>query len=345
METGKVYIEYQFKEGPYGGANQFLKCLRDYLVRMNLYSETPENAKYILINHTNIRPELLKLKKENPEKIMIHRVDGPVSKHRKRSKILDKQSFFLDKILCEGTVFQSKWTMESCMEEGYKKTGLTTIIHNAPDPAIFGMKDSRKRGKAEGKCRLIATSWSSNWNKGFDVLQYMDEHLDFEKYEFTFVGNSPIEFKNIKQLPAMSSRDLASVLQEHDIYIAVSRSESCSNSLLEAINCGLVVAARDSGCYREVIKEGGVIANDAEKLCLKLDVLRDNIEKYQEKLPYYDIEEIGGNYYRFMEEVGREIESGKQKCKFPTMWNVLGWKSFVLFVKVKDKVNRVLRLT
>ena len=63
MKAGKVYIEYQFREGPYGGANQFLKCLRDYLVREGHYSETPEEADFILINHTNIRPALMELKK------------------------------------------------------------------------------------------------------------------------------------------------------------------------------------------------------------------------------------------------------------------------------------------
>ncbi len=343
MSTGKVYIEYQFKKGPYGGANQFLKCLRDYLVRKNLYSETPQEADFILINHTNIRLELLRLKKEHPEKIMVHRVDGPVSKHRKRSKILDKQSFFLDKILCEGTIFQSKWTMESCAEVGYRKTGLTAIIHNAPDPDIFGLKAGRRQGKSGEKCKLISTSWSDNWNKGFDVLQYLDEHLDFNKYEFTFVGNSPIEFKNIKHLPAMNSEELSKVLREHDIYIAASRSESCSNSLLEAINCGLVVAARESGCYREVIKEGGIVVKTAEELCAGLDALWDNIEDFQTKLPYYDIEEIGSKYYGFMEEIADVVRGGQQQLKKVSGWDMLCWKIWVLTIKIKDKLNRILK--
>ena len=341
MGERKVYIEYQFREGPYGGANQFLKCLRDYLIREGHYSETPEEADYILINHTNIRPELMELKRKHPEKIIIHRMDGPVAKHRKHSKVLDLQSFFLDKILCDGTVFQSRWTMESCKEEGYRETGKATVIHNAPDPAIFSRGKKVERIKPEGKCRLISTSWSDNWNKGFDVLQFLDEHLDFNRYEFTFIGNSPVKFKNIVQMPPLNSQELAKELVKYDIFVAASKSESCSNSLLEAINCGLVVAARESGCYREVIGEGGVLAKDASELLARLDHLRDHIEEYQARLLFYDIEEIGREYYNFMEMVGEAVRNGRQKGKRPSGWDLVRWKAFVLYIRVRNKLGRM----
>ena len=342
MKAGKVYIEYQFREGPYGGANQFLKCLRDYLIREGHYSETPGEADYILINHTNIRPALLELKKKSPEKIFIHRMDGPVAKHRRNSRILDRQSFFLDKILCDGTVFQSRWTMESCKEEGYKETGKTAVIYNAPDPAIFSRSKREKRVKASGKCRLVSTSWSDNWNKGFDVLQYLDEHLDFNRYDFTFIGNSPVKFKNIIQIPPLNSRELADELVKYDVVVAASKSESCSNSLLEALNCGLVAAARESGCYREVIKGGGVLAADAEELLIKLDCLRERIQEYWACLPFYDIEEIGRDYYDFMRDVGAGIESGIQGQKRISGFDIIQWKAFVLYIRVRDKLKRML---
>ena len=341
MKAGKVYIEYQFREGPYGGANQFLKCLRDYLVREGHYSETPEEADFILINHTNIRPALMELKKNRPEKIFIHRMDGPVAKHRRNSKILDRQSFFLDKILCDGTVFQSRWTMESCKEEGYKETGKTAVIHNAPDPVIFSRGKREKRVKTSEKCRLVSTSWSDNSNKGFDVLQYLDEHLDYNRYDFTFIGNSPIKFKNIIQIPPLNSRELSDELVKYDVFVAVSKSESCSNSLLEALNCGLVAAARESGCYREVIKGGGVLAENAEELLIKLDCLRDHIEEYRACLPFYDIEEKGRDYYSFMEAVGAAVESGSQKQKRLSGKRIIQWKAFVLYVRIRDKLYRM----
>lgn len=346
MKMRKVYIEYQFRQGPYGGANQFLKCLRDYFVRHGVYAETAEEADFILVNHTNISLETLSVKKQCPEKIVIHRVDGPVSKHRKRSKALDKHSFYLDRMLCNGTIFQSKWTEESCVEAGYRQTGLTTVIHNAPDPQIFGRGDETPQLETSSltnrKIRLIATSWSPNWNKGFDVFKYLDEHLDFGRYEFTFVGNSPIEFKNLIHIPAQNSVELAKLLREHDIYIAASKSESCSNSLLEAINCGLVVAARDSGCYREVIKEGGVIVKTAEEFPAALEKLAEEFEIYRKNLPYYDIETVGKEYYDFMNRVADGLEKNNRQTKVLTVAKLFFWKCYCFYIKIYQKVVRII---
>lgn len=139
----------------------------------------------------------------------------------------------------------------------------------------------------------------------------------------------------------MNSKDLAEILRKQDIYIAASRSESCSNSLLEAINCGLVVAARDSGCYREVIKGGGIIASDAKELLEQLDILRNCIEEYQKDLPYYDIEEIGKAYYTFITEVGEALAFKKQERKELTQWQIREWKLFVFAIKIKDKLERI----
>ncbi len=344
MKTRKVYIEYQFRQGPYGGANQFLKCLRDYFVRQGIYSETAKEADFIIVNHTNISKETLAVKKEHPEKIVIHRMDGPVSKHRKRSKALDKQSFYLDRMMCNGTVFQSQWTKESCLETGYHKTAPTAVIHNAPDPQIFNRMEQKQPGQkqSEQKIRLIATSWSPNWNKGFDVLQYLDEHLDFNRYEVTFVGNSPIEFRNFHHIPAQNSVDLAKTLREHDIYLAVSKSESCSNSLLEAINSGLVVAARDSGCYREVIGEGGIIVKTAEEFPEAIGRLAENLENYRQKLPFFDIEEIGRAYCDFMNRVAGDLEDGRTQIKVLTGRKIFCWKCYCFYIKIYQRMVRMI---
>ena len=165
--------------------------------------------------------------------------------------------------------------------------------------------------------------------------------MDYNRYDFTFIGNSPIKFKNIIQIPPLNSRELSDELVKYDVFVAVSKSESCSNSLLEALNCGLVAAARESGCYREVIKGGGVLAENAEELLIKLDCLRDHIEEYRACLPFYDIEEKGRDYYSFMEAVGAAVESGSQKQKRLSGKRIIQWKAFVLYVRIRDKLYRM----
>lgn len=339
-EQGKVYIEYQFRDGPYGGANQFLKSLKGYLISRDLYTEKKEDAEFILLNHTNVSADTLELKKKCHEKIFVHRMDGPVSKHRKRSKAIDRQSFFLDAILCNGTVFQSSWTQDNCEKIGYKKTGLTTIIHNAPDPTIFTRKEHVAKSEND-KIHLVATSWSPNRNKGFDILEYLDKNLDYNRYEFTFIGNSPIEFENIKRLEPLDSKAMAEELKKYDIYIATSKSESCSNALLEAMNCGLVPVARNSGCYPEIVGQGGEIAKSLEEFPVKIDIVAEDLVKYQKVLPYFEREKAGADYYAFMESVKNALQKGEIRPKKISNINIMQWKLYALYIKVYQKLVRM----
>lgn len=334
----KLYIEYQFRDGPYGGANQFLKTLRDYLMSRGVYADHAIDADVVLINHTNISKETLRVKKEHPEKIFIHRMDGPVSKHRPRAKIFDWHSFYLDKLLCNGSVFQSTWTKENCFKLGYKQTGDYAIIHNAPNPQIFA-KENQKGRTPDGKINLVTTSWSPNWNKGFDIIQYLDEHLDYSKYEYTFIGRTPISFKNITIIEPLASVELAKELKKHDIFVATSKCESCSNSLIEAIDCGLAIVARDSGCYREITGEGGEIFQKIEESIPAIKQVAEDLNDYQTKLPYYSIEDIGQQYYQFAQCLSNDINGGKIVQKQFGTGKVFLWNLSVIFIKIYTKCN------
>ena len=46
----KINIQYEFRDGPFGGANQFLKALRDEFIKQNVYEEDLFKADICLIN-------------------------------------------------------------------------------------------------------------------------------------------------------------------------------------------------------------------------------------------------------------------------------------------------------
>ena len=80
------------------------------------------------------------------------------------------------------------------------------------------------------KFRLVANSWSTNPNRGFEIFEYLDFHLDFEKYEVTFIGRTQIPFRKIKMIKPLSSIQLAKQLREHHIFVSASFREACSYS-------------------------------------------------------------------------------------------------------------------
>src|SRR3990170_2107588 len=81
--------------------------------------------------------------------------------------------------------------------------------------------------------------------------------LDFNKYEMVFIGNSPVSFKNIRQMPPLAPHELADELKKSDILIFASEKEACSNLLLEALHCGVPCIAFNGSSNPEVVGRGG----------------------------------------------------------------------------------------
>ena len=124
---------------------------------------------------------------------------------------------------------------------------------------------------ADRKIKLISTAWSDNPRKGGPFYKWLDDNLDFERFEYTFVGRVKQQFNNITHIEPQALFDLASMLRDHDIYITASLHEPCSNALLEALACGLPALYRNGGGSRELVEFGGLPFNDEHDFCDQLD--------------------------------------------------------------------------
>ena len=308
----KIHILYEFTEAPWGGGNQFLKALRDYFGRQGVYTEGPAEANIILFNSHHYLDELLEFKKRHPGKLLLHRVDGPISYVRGRDKAIDKIIFQFNNFLADGTVFQSNWSRDMNYELGIKKAPYETTIINAPAPEIFNRQGKSRPAE---KIRLIATSWSGNIRRGFDTYEYLDKHLDFNRYEMTFVGNSPIEFKNIQWIKPVPSRELADILREHDIYITASKNDPCSNSLIEALHCGLPAVARNDGGHPEIIRDAGELFRDESDIIEAIEKVSGNYDHYQQRISLPTIDEVGQRYYDFARSIYNDCSGGGYQPK------------------------------
>jgi glycosyltransferase involved in cell wall biosynthesis len=256
----KIHIAFDLRDTPTGGGNQFLKALRAYLWAADAYAEQIEQADVILTNGHQWGPYLSPIFKAKRRGVaIIHRVDGPMAVVRGNddNRVVDQAITRFNRDFADATVFQSRWSRDLCLAAGMDATKPHRVILNAPDPTLFHPPTAPK--PQGDKVRIVSTSWSSNWRKGFDVFQYLDRQLDWSKYEFTFIGNSPITFDNIRVIPPIPSAILADELRRHDIFLQASHLEACSNSLIEAMNCGLVAVARDNSSHPEIVGTAGVL--------------------------------------------------------------------------------------
>lgn len=298
----KIHILVKLTSQPWGGANQFLKALKEQFMKNGLYTESVEKADVILFNSHHQLREVLELKKKYPQKAFIHRVDGPIYLIRGFDLWLDKILFSTNNSIAEGTIFQSKWSMKQNKRLGMKKNKFETTIINAPNPELFSHSKPKKL-KKKRNISIIITSWSSHKNKGFPIYEYLDKHLDFNTYSVTFVGNSPIKFKNIKLVKPQASKQLAKTIKEHDIFITASKNDPCSNSLIEALHCGLPVIVRNDGGHPEITRKAGEVFDNEEDILEKIDKVASAYDYYAQQIHLPSIEEVAQKYVAFFKKV------------------------------------------
>ncbi len=338
----KIHILYPFKDGPYGGANQFLKAIRNYFISIDSYTEDPYDADIMIFNSSpyalvDMLPKIKQLKKKKSNLVLINRIDGPVFLIRDRDIEIDRAFYKFNDIFCDGTIFQSKWSKINNHKLGMKKNRFETTILNAPNPDIFN-RDGKVLFSQNRKIKLIATSWSNNWKKGFDIYQWLDENLDFNKYEMTFVGNSPVKFNNIIHKEPMDSERLSKELKQSDIFITASQKDPCSNSLIEALHCGLPSVTLKDGGHPEIIGKSGEIFSIANEVPHLLDIIVENYLSYQQNIDLPNIHKVGEMYYEFLSKIYSDAKYEKKKM------DIFGYLSILtsLFLwRVSNKIKHL----
>lgn len=346
-----ISILYKFIEGPWGGTNQFLKALKKELIKKGVYEENYTKADIILFNSYPSRSEYLfneifKLKQKYSEKIIIYRLDGPISLYRGKDKEIDKIIALFNNLFADGIVFQSSWSKKQNEKYFGISSKYETIIYNALDNEIFN-KSNKKEFNPEEKIKLIATSWSANWRKGFEIYKFLDKNLNFSKYEMCFVGNSPIEFKNVKWIKPVLPEKLAEILKKHDIYITASQNDSCSNSLIEALSCGLPAIALNSGGHPELVQTGGELFNGKQDIIEKIEKVAKNYRNYQLQIPEFSIKKVVQDYYKFAKEIYDNVQNSQyhsKQVRFSTKVNFYKMKYMILKRKIFNKIKKVCKI-
>ena len=296
----KIHIAYEITENPYGGANQFLRTLRNNFINKDLHTKDPSCADIVLFNsHHNVE-NIVNLKNSFPKKKFIHRVDGPIKLYNHLNDTRDNIVSFLNSHIADATIFQSEWSRQQNLNLGIIQSHvLSTVIGNAADTNIFKRQDKDPGDKV----RILSTSFSPNMRKGYGYYKFLDENLDFNNFEYNFAGQSPVKFENIKNLGCLTSDEIASKINESDLFITASENDPCSNSLIEALTGGIPALALDSGGHPEILKEGGMLFKTKKDLLEKVKEMSNNLEYFRNKIETNNMEEIANRYLNFLKKV------------------------------------------
>ena len=112
----------------------------------------------------------------------------------------------------------------------------------------------------------------------------------------TFAGRTQQTFDRIQLAGTVASQPLAELLRAHDVFLAPSRDDPCSNALLEGLACGLPAAFLRSGGHSELVGDGGIGFDDAEELPTVFAHLRDELEQRRDAIRVPTLSDVADLY-------------------------------------------------
>ena len=294
----KWFLADQVRQGPWGGGNAFLRGFASALKKRNQLAETWLEADFVLTNsfpfegYKSRLSLLRRIKRRNPHIKIVHRIDGPISTSRgyPRHEFFDRAVFEMNQTIADLTIFQSNWSLEQSIAMGYTPSSELCVISNGVDKEIFrpGVRSLERSKKIE----LITSSWSGNVNKGMRIYSAMDNKLDFGRYRYRFFGPDQ-GFSGIENMGSVAPHELAAHLRESDYFITASKNDSCSNSLLEAMACGLTPLALDHGGHPEIVKNRDFLFRSEDEL---LSLLEAGVRMKSPEDTVMSLDEVGAKY-------------------------------------------------
>jgi len=241
----------------------------------------------------------LKSKYKLPYIISLRGSDVPF--YNKRFEKLDKLIFKrLSKKIwkkSKATITNSGGLRELALKSSPKQK--IDIIYNGVDIGKFKPLKTKKKNK---KIVLISTGRLIK-RKGYQYLIPAIRNLDI-KLQLIGDGNLTTELKQlVKQnkidvefLGKKNHKEIIKYLQKADVFVLPSLNEGMSNSILEAMACGLPIITTDTGGSKELIKGNGFIVKKNN-----ISELKDAMQKFIDNSKL--IKQMGNKSRKLVEEM------------------------------------------
>lgn len=298
IRAADLAVFHDFVPAPAGGASQSLRAvlgeMRGRGVRVEV-GTISSASRACLFNSFNFDFERLELLARRADGIrMVHRVGAVTSLYRGFDDGTDARVGAINRRLADATIAISHATIAMYREIGVDLVA-PRVIYNGCDHRLFN-PNGRVPFSRERRIRLISSSWSDNPRKGGPTYRWLEQNLDWGRYEFTFVGNTSTPFERIRRVPPLPSHELAEELRRHDIFVTATEHDAYSNALVEALSCGLPALYLESGGSAEAVKTAGFGFAVREEIPQLLDRLVDEYEERQAAISLPSLDEITDRY-------------------------------------------------
>jgi hypothetical protein len=272
----RVFMNFSEVRGPYGGANSFLRALSHAFRErgMKITSDPAAAFDVALLNALTAGLDRNTVERlADRGKPLVHRKVGYRASGSPDMRSVSDGIVYGDRVQVEftpyltHTVFQSAYSRDVFLQSGFD--GPYTVIHNGADERVFNRSvrswrfgRTRERAYWDGAqpLRVVVSTWSTDENKGFEDYRTIDRSFVGRRdVELSLVGRIPSgeRFESFRIRPPRRRQALAALLKQQHVVLQLARHETCSNALIEGINCGLPAVYLDSGANLEVASRYG----------------------------------------------------------------------------------------
>lgn len=224
---------------------------------------------------------------------MIHRLDEPACSGCGADAAGPDALHALNRQHAAATVFPSAWCFRRMKERGLDFVR-PMIIRTAPDPVLFHSADSRTPLTGR-RLRLLTAVLSGQAGGGNQLWGWLDENLDWSRYEMTVTGPVDQPLRNIRPVPLPEAKQLGLLLRSHDLYVAAGEN-SGPVALLEALSCGLPALYRNPGEHAESAGFAGLPFAGTADFLPQLERLAGDLEAFRNCIWIPAIDDIARNY-------------------------------------------------
>ena len=309
----RIYINFRPVRGPYGGANAFLRALTAEFGRLGIRVVRDPGKPYdvALLNALtlDIDVEFVARVAERGAPIVHRKVGYRASGSSEMRAVGEDGAVHGDVLQLEFTpyvahsIFQSAYSRDVFIAAGFE--GPHSVVHNGVDESIFHQRRRTTWNRRE-PLRIAVSTWSTDMLKGFDDYLRIDSELEGRHdVEVTLYGRAreDARFRNIREGGAHRRRPLARRLRSSHALLQLARWETCSNALLEGINCGLPPIYLDSGSNKEIAEPYGVEFRG--DFSAAVDELRDRYDELQARTRAnpYRMPAVARRYVEILESV------------------------------------------
>ena len=267
----RISINANRIEGPYGGGNQFANTLEKHLCSQGheVFRKLAPDLDVILILAAQKELRITSYDIEaiadyvmlNPNTIVVHRVN--TCDEPRGADLGINRAVLQANRLADHTVFISSFVKELFRKHGIDLTKPHDVILNGADERTFEPR-GRSEWQPRQRLRIATHHWSTNYLKGFDIYERLDQMLGVEPFrdlfEFTYIGNIPlgVSFQNTSVIPPLFGSDLAQALKKQHVYLTAVRHEPAGMHHIEGMRCGLPVLYLHSGALPEYCAPYGI---------------------------------------------------------------------------------------